>query len=110
MIELTILHALKERLDDPVYATHRIQEGTYVVIEKTGSSEENYLMSSTFAFQSYGDTMYEALTLNMKLKKAVGSLIDLSQIAKIKLNTDYNFTDTQVKKYRYQAVFTINHY
>ena len=37
-------------------------------------------------------------------------MITLNSISKIKLNSDYNFTDTETKEYRYQAVFDINHY
>ena len=29
---------------------------------------------------------------------------------KYNLNSDYNFTDTETKEYRYQAVFDINYY
>ena len=48
--------------------------------------------------------------LNEETKIAVDSLIELDEIASVKLNTDYNFTDTTTKKYRYQAVYDIKHY
>lgn len=82
----------------------------YVLFEKTGSGESNHLPSSTFAFQSYGPSLYEAASLNEELKKAVYSMIGFNEFSKIKLNSDYNFTDTETKEYRYQAVFDINHY
>jgi len=34
----------------------------------------------------------------------------LNEIGKVKLNSDYNFTDTVTKQYRYQAVYDISHY
>ena len=37
-------------------------------------------------------------------------LITLGAVAKVDLNSDYNFTDTTTKTYRYQAVFDIVHY
>jgi len=54
--------------------------------------------------------MYGAAALNELVKNAVDSLIELDEIASVKLNTDYNFTDTTTKKYRYQAVYDIKHY
>ena len=40
----------------------------------------------------------------------LNGLITEGDIAKVDLNTDYNFTDTTTKQYRYQAVFDIVHY
>ena len=83
---------------------------SYVLFEKIGSSKSNHLLSSTFAFQSYAPSMYEAAKLNEKLKEVVEQLIKLNEISNVSLNSDYNFTDTETKEYRYQAVFDINHY
>lgn len=111
MIEVVILNFLKTKLDVPV----RLEKpdpapNKYVLFEKTGSNEVNNIVSSTFAFQSYANTMYEAAALNEEVKQAVKSLIELDEIISVKLNTDYNFTDTSTKQYRYQAVFDIKHY
>lgn len=111
MIELLILKFLKEKLDVPVYLERPdLRDENFVFFEKTGSSRENFLESSTFAFQSYGRSLYEAAELNNKLKLAMYQLIELSAVSKIKLNSDYNFTDIETKKPRYQAVFDIWHY
>lgn len=111
MIEVTILNHLKTKLSVPVRLEKPEPAPTeYVLFEKTGSSRNNHLVSSTFAFQSYSNTLYGAALLNENLKQAVDSLIELDEIASIKLNTDYNFTDTTTKKYRYQAVYDIKHY
>lgn len=83
---------------------------SYVLFEKIGSSKSNHLLSSTFAFQSYAPSMYEAAKLNEELKEVVERLIELNEISDVSLNSDYNFTDTETKEYRYQAVFDINHY
>ncbi|OOV85805.1 hypothetical protein BTA35_0216720, partial [Oceanospirillum linum] len=64
----------------------------------------------TFAFQSYAPSMYEAAVLNEAVKETVEGMIELDEISKIKLNSDYNYTDTTTKEYRYQAVFDMNHY
>ncbi|HHZ02204.1 MAG TPA: hypothetical protein GX396_04610 [Tissierellia bacterium] len=113
MIEVVILNHLKSKLSVPV----RLEkpdplpaDGKYVLFEKTGSNSLNKLGGSTFAFQSHAKSMYDAAALNEEVKKAVDSLIELDEIASVKLNTDYNFTDTTTKKYRYQAVYDIKHY
>ena len=113
MIEIIILNHLKTKLSVPVRLEKPEplpEDGKYVLFEKTGSNSLNKLGGSTFAFQSYGKSMYEAAALNEEVKQAVDSLIELDGIASVKLNTDYNFTDTTTKKYRYQAVYDIKHY
>ena len=34
----------------------------------------------------------------------------LPEIGAVHLNSDYNFTDTAAKRYRYQAVFDVTYY
>lgn len=111
MIEIII----KNFLDDHLSVSSFLEKtsempSSYVLFEKTGSSKSNHLLSSTFAFQSYAPSMYEAAKLNEELKEAVEQLISLDEISGLSLNSDYNFTDTETKEYRYQAVFDINHY
>lgn len=113
MIELIILNHLKDKLSVPV----RLEkpdplpaDGKYVLFEKTGSNQLNKTGGSTFAFQSYANSMYNAAALNEETKQAVESLLELDEIVSVKLNTDYNFTDTTTKQHRYQAVYDIKHY
>jgi len=111
MIEVIILEHLKTKLSVPVHLEKpKSPPSEYVLFEKTGSNKSNHLLASTFVFQSYSNSMYGAAALNEEVKKAVDSLIELDEIASVKLNTDYNFTDTTTKKYRYQAVYDIKHY
>lgn len=85
--------------------------GSYIIIEKIGSTKVNKIPTATFAFQSYGDTLYDASDLNDRVKSAVemAEYLDDS-ISGVTLNSDYNFTDTASKSYRYQAVFAITYY
>ncbi|MCB5934494.1 hypothetical protein LI012_06455 [Caldibacillus thermoamylovorans] len=111
MIEIIILNHLKSKLTEPVSLEKpSAQTGNYVVFEKTSSGKSNHLTSATIAFQSYGKTLYEAAELNERVKSAVESLIELDEIRGITLNSDYNFTDTTTKEYRYQAVYDIRYY
>lgn len=111
MIELIILNHLKSNLDVPVSLEKpSAQTGSYVVFEKTSSSKNHHLPSATIAFQSYADTLYNAVVLNEKVKTVVENLIELDEIRGLTLNSDYNFTDTTTKEYRYQAVYDIRYY
>src|SRR5699024_1955517 len=111
MIELIILNHLKNKLLEPVSLEKQsAQTGNYIVFEKTSSGKTNHMPTATIAFQSYGKTLYEAAELNERLKTAVESLTELEEIRGITLNSDYNFTDTTTKEYRYQAVYEIRYY
>lgn len=111
MIEIIIKQYLDSHLSVPSFLEQNGEmPDSYILFEKTGSSKRNYLSSSTFAFQSYAESMYDAAKLNEELKEVVGNMIELDEISNVQLNSDYNFTDTTTKEYRYQAVFDINHY
>lgn len=85
-------------------------DAEYVTLEKTGGGESNHIKRATLAIQSRADSMYGAAALNEEVKEAMLSIIDLDSIASVSLNSDYNFTDTTTKKYRYQAVFDLVFY
>lgn len=111
MIELVILNHLKEGLDVPVFMEKPTNAPSeYVLFEKTGGGRNETMPSATFAFQSYSTSLFKAAVLNEAVKNEVDHLILLDEIRGITLNTDYNFTDTTTKQYRYQAVYDINHY
>lgn len=108
MIEKIVLDYLNDTLDVPVYMeVPERPPQKFVLIEKTGSSTENYINSATLALQSYADSLYSAAVLNETVKGAMDNIIMIDSVSKSKLNTDYNFTDTSKKKYRYQAVYDL---
>ena len=111
MIETTVLDYLRDRLGVPV--TMEVPEGasgTFVVLEKTGSSRQNYIRRATLAVQSYAPTLLLATQLDNAVIEAMLALPTLDQVGACKLERDYNFTDTETKKYRYQAVFAVTYY
>lgn len=111
MIELEIKKYLDTHLNVPILFEYSSKaSGSFVIIEKTSSVKNNQLNTSTFAFQSYAMSMYEAAKLNDKVKHIVEQMIALDSINRVSLNSDYNYTDTDMKIYRYQAVFDITHY
>lgn len=113
MIELIILEYLRTAMDVNVYMEEPKGEELpeeYILIEKTGSSESDYVCQSSFAFQSYSDSLYGAARLNMDLINAMDGITSLDSISRAALNGDYNYTDTSKKKYRYQAVYEITYF
>ena len=113
MIEKTILDFLDEELTAPVWM--EIPEGEtlpdkYVLLEKTGSRSGDHIRSATFAVQSYADSMENAALLNEEVKAVMDRLIELNEITRSELNSDYNFTDQRKRQYRYQSVYVITHY
>lgn len=112
MIEVILLNYLKDALKNTTVrlemSDQKIEE--LVIIEKIGGKKVNHLKTSTVAIQSYASSMEKAAVLNEKVKEAIDKLIRESEIISVNLNSDYNFTDTTTKRYRYQAVFDIKHY
>lgn len=112
MIEAVLLNYLQERLTDvPVYM--EIPENMpdkFVVLEKTGGGMENHIFESTIAVRSYAASMYDAALLNEEIKGWMLYGQTPAEVCSIRLNSDYNYTDTSTKRYRYQAVYDIKHY
>lgn len=110
MIAKTLLDYLDSVLDVPVVMEAPKQRTDYVLIDQTGSSRANHIITTTFAIQSYGASLYDAMVLNEKVKDAMVGFAELDTITRVELQTDYNFTNTATKQYRWQAVFSITHY
>lgn len=111
MIEEVILNHLAAA---GITAFMEIPEGggtpPFAIIQKTGGGEENHIRHATVAIQSYGATLYAAAALNEAVIAAMGDILTLPEIGACELNSDYNYTDTTKKEYRYQAVFDVVHY
>lgn len=113
MIEQLIYNYLNVRAPFPVYMEVPEGGGTppFAVIQKTGGGVlDGVVFSATLAIQSYGGTLLEAAQTNELIKGLMASAVTLPDVARCRLNSDYNFTDTTKKQYRYQAVFDIIHY
>lgn len=111
MIEKTILDYLGEHLSVPVYMEEPISKpASYVLIERTGSSESDLIETTTLALQSYGASLYDAAVLNMAVKARIKQAVELPSVSAVYINSDYNFTDTETKRYRYQCVAVVTHF
>ena len=115
MIEIIVKKFLESKMSVPVLTEKpKGPASQFVIIEKTGGAQENYVPSSILTIQSYDLTMQTAAELNEQVKywmlDGIQGLITVDEVADVALNSDYNFTDTTTKEYRYQAVFEITHY
>ena len=111
MIEKIILDYLNQTLPDPVYM-HFPQNAPkrLYVLERTGGRRENQICYAIFALQSYGGSLYDTAAMDLAGVDAMLGAVSLDQVSDVRLNSDYNFTDTTRKRERYQAVFDVVHY
>lgn len=108
MIEKIILDFLTDALTVPVYAEKPPKPPeTYILLEKTGGRTENHIRFATVTIQSYADTLYNAASMNEAIINIMDRITGLTSVSACKLNSNYNYTDTSEKKYRYQAVFDL---
>ena len=115
MIETLVKEFLESKLSVPVLTeVPKNPASSYVIIEKTGGTQQEYINSAILTIQSYGPSLYDAAMLNDGVKAwmldGMEGLITLDDITKVNLNSDYNYTDTSMKRYRYQALYEIIHY
>ena len=108
MIELIIKEYLEQKLGlTAVMEKPPAPPEEYVLVEKTGSSQENLITTATVAIQSYSKSMYGAASLNKKVKQAMEDITAQDKVSRCDLDTDYNYTDTNKKEYRYQAIYSL---
>lgn len=110
MIEAKLIEYLKEETKIPAYAERpKNPPKEFIIIEKLGGAYRNGIDSGSFAFQSHAATMLRAAEINALVKDAARRLPQHTDISAVRLSSDYNFTDTSMKEYRYQAVFDITY-
>ncbi len=85
-------------------------EPPFVVLERVGGGETNHIASASIALQSYGRMLLEAAALNRRVKAAMETVGEMDEIGRCRLDSDYNWTDTSTRQYRYQAVYDLVYY
>ena len=83
---------------------------SFYLMEKTAGGQSDKINQATIAIQSYADTLYDAALMNETIKVAMTDAIELDEISRVEINSDYNYTDPTTKQYRYQAVFVVTYY
>lgn len=108
MIEKIVLDYLSENMTVPVYMeVPENPEKPYVLIEKTGGGMENQIWTATLAVKSIANTLYAAAALNESVIETMLEIVNHEDISACQINSNYNFTNTRTKEYRYQAVFDL---
>lgn len=108
MIEITIKKYLEEKTKKTVLLEHKENEpAQFFLIQKLGGGFRDGISNASFAIQSYANSKYECAVMNEDLKKAMLSAIELKDVSSVRLDSDYDYTDVQEKKHRYQAVYDI---
>lgn len=116
-IEMIVLDYLRTEMSIPAYLevpeTVENPDFTFtpfLIVQKTGSDQTGHLMKSTVAVQSYAGTLYAAMALNYEVIEQMLQITELDEVTRVEVNSDYEFTDEETKRPRYQAVFDLTHY
>ena len=68
------------------------------------------VLPASVAVDVKNDLKVNAMVLNDTVASAMVGFAELDEITRVELETDYNFTNTATKQYRWQAVYQITHY
>lgn len=113
MVENLIIEYLNNHEDIafPVYGDTPPKGGDFCcyTVQKTGSSNRDHIHRATVAVQSYGLSKEHAATMNEAVIGVMFGITALPDVSSCRLNSDYDFTDTAKRRYRYQAVFDITY-
>ena len=110
IIEKKIYDYLKKKL--PVHVgMERPQDPpeSYVIIERVGGYESNFVSQATIAIKSIAPTLFRAASLDHDVIDAMREFPSVDNISSCDLNADTNFTDTTTKEYRYQSTYIITY-
>lgn len=113
MIEAIIISYLASALGSDISVSGEVPRPmpeTFVTVEKTGSSETNYIKRATLAIQSWAGSQAAAAALNEEVKTAMDAAVTLDSISRSHCETDYNYTNTSTDRNRYQAVYDLVYY
>lgn len=111
MIEKVVLNYLTARMTVSAYMEEPEEPPeSYLLIEKVGGGNQGPLKTATLTVQSYAGTLEKAAELNEKMKEAMEDIENQNPISRAQLNSDYNYTDTNTKRYRYQAAYDLIYY
>ena len=116
MIEKVVFDYLSAQLDVPVFMelpevpSESFPEwpAEFVLIEKVGESVRDHVRTSSFALQSYSLTsLFHAAELDEQVREVMDVMAEETDVTRSHMSSNYNFTDTRTKRYRYQCVYDI---
>lgn len=110
MIESILLNLLTAALGVPVYVMRPedLPSGRFIVLDRIGTTKENYVTSYTVAVQSYGTSALDAAELNESVIATMeDEVLADPRFARVHLSNSQMQTDTVRKRARYQSTFDI---
>lgn len=112
MIERIILEYLSGQQTAPVYTETpvNLEADEYIIIERTGGSEQNHIREATIAVQTIAGSMFRAAEMAEDVREIMLDIVSLPSVFHCSVNAGpYNFTNTDTNEYRYQTVYTVNY-
>ena len=83
----------------------------YILIQRTGGGKTNQVDRATYVIQSISViSKLRAAQICEAVKEAMEEFEQEDGIFSCDINSDYDFTNTSTKEYRYQAVFDITYF
>ena len=82
---------------------------SYVIIERVGGNDKNFIPKATIAIKSIAPTLFRAASLDHEVVTAMRDFAEVTNVSSCTLNADTNFTDTTTKEYRYQSTYIITY-
>lgn len=112
MIENIVRKYLKASSGLPAYLEEPAEPpAEYIVVEKTGSGDGEHIGRATVAVQCYAGSLLNAAERCRAVKALMERLPEqVMNVTRCRCLGDYNFTDSNTHRYRYQAVFDIVYY
>lgn len=83
----------------------------YYLAARLGRGGENHISRARLALQSYAPSLAGAMALNRAAYDVMKTaLLGDPAVSRVSLVSDYDFTDTATKRYRWQAIYEITYY
>lgn len=113
MLETLIINHLKR--ETGLSVTNEVPKAPkpteYIVIQRTAGGQTDKIDRATYVIQSYSRrSKLKAAELNELVKAKMEKFEENPLISECSLNSDYDYTNTTTKEYRYQAVYNIVHF
>lgn len=110
-IEKRVRAYLKAKLNIPVYLEEPEEKVTkYAIVEKVGSSVENYIYGAMINVTCYDSTLSLTADLNDEIVEYMERMPDEDlKIYDCFLNSEYNATETSTHRYRYESLFDMTY-
>lgn len=111
MIEQILYDYLADEKELAIYMEQpRVKPDAFYIMEKTAGGQTDKVNRATIAIQSYSTSLYDAALMNEIIKECMMDAVELEEVSRVEINSDYNYSDPTTKQYRYQAVFVVTYY